>query len=353
MFDISKIDSNFAKTNAEACKNLVFYSAEEVPFSLHGLLYENGCFRRMPQKIAQSISEGVHILHTNTAGGRLRFCTNSPVLAISTEMDGLAKMSHMAFTGSIGFDLYANGNYNASLVPPGNLETGYSAIAQNLSPNLTEYTLNFPLYSNVKKLYIGIQKGALLQAPAAYRNKKPVVFYGSSITQGGCASRPGTCYQSILSREFLFDYLNLGFSGNAMAEDRMIEYLQSLEMSAFVCDYDHNAPTPEHLQNTHQKLFSAIRQKNTNLPIVLLSRPVYRLSPEEQLRREIIFTTYKNATALGDRNIYFLDGPTLMQLCRSDGTVDGCHPTDFGFAAMAAALRPIFEKITAHSADFN
>ena len=132
------------------------------------------------------------------------------------------------------------------------------------------FTINFPLYHDVYELYVGLKEGSTILKAPDYSVKVPMVFYGSSVTQGGCASRPGTCYQAYLSRWFDADYINLGFSGNGKAEDEMIEYLAGLEMAAFVSDYDHNAPNAEHLLKTHEKLYREIRKKHPDLWALLL-----------------------------------------------------------------------------------
>ena len=345
MPDISKIDSNFTiQTNIEK-KDIKFYNVDEPPFRVYGVFKENGKYRRMPENIARGVSEGVYVLHSNTAGGRVRFVTDSPYIAIYAKMDGLGKMPHFALTGSIGFDLYVDNYYTNTFVPPFDIKDGYESIFEFEKKEQREITIDFPLYSNVNELYIGLQEDSFLAEAKPYKNVKPIVYYGSSITQGGCASRPGMSYQAIISRIFNYDYINLGFSGSAKAEDEMIEYIKNLDMSIFVYDYDHNAPTVEHLKKTHEKMFKAIREKNTLLPVIMMSRPKHFLNVEEKIRRKIIETTYLNAVSAGDENVYFIDGEALTELCKDSGTVDNCHPTDFGFASMAKALTEVIHGI--------
>ncbi len=210
---------------------------------------------------------------------------------------------------------------------------------------MRDITIHFPLYSNVDKLYIGLADGAVIEQPAPYQIRKPIVYYGSSITQGGCASRPGTSYQGFVSREIDADYLNLGFSGNARAEEEMAKYIGSLDMSLFVYDYDHNAPSVEHLKNTHERMFLEIRERHPGLPVVMMSRPKLYLSEEELARLEIIKATYENALARGDNNVYLIDGRELMAWAGNEGTVDTCHPTDLGFLSMAKALIPVLKGL--------
>ena len=341
MFDISKVDNNFEIETQIDKKDIKFLKIDEAPFKIYGVFKEKGKYRRMPDNVARKVSEGVYLLHTNTAGGRVRFTTDSPYIAIHAKMDALGKMPHFALTGSIGFDLYVDNYYAKTFVPPFDIKDGYESIFEFETKERREITINFPLYSNVSELYIGLQETSFLAEAKPYKNTKPIVYYGSSITQGGCASRPGMAYQSIVSRNFDYDYINLGFSGNAKAEDEMIEYIKNLDMSIFVYDYDHNAPTVEHLAKTHEKMFKAIREKNPLMPVIIMSRPKHFLTEEEKTRRRIIKTTYLNAVAAGDKNVYFIDGEALTDLCKDSGTVDNCHPTDFGFASMAKALTEV------------
>ncbi len=345
MFDISKIDKNFEVKSQIDKKDIKFYKIDEAPFKVYGVFKENGKYRRMPEDAARKVSYGVYALHTNTAGGRVRFVTDSPYIAINAVMDDLGKMSHFPLTGSVGFDMYADNYYVKTFVPPFDIRCSYEDVFEFDEQKRREVTINFPLYSNVTELYIGLQEGSALTEAKPYKNTKPIVYYGSSITQGGCASRPGMSYQTIVSGIFDYDYINLGFSGGALAEDEIAEYIKNLDMSVFVYDYDHNAPTTEHLERTHEKMFKLIREKHPFLPVIMMSRPKLFLTDEEKVRRSIIEATYHNALSAGDKNVYFLDGEALTELCKDSGTVDNCHPTDFGFASMAKALSEVLVKI--------
>ncbi len=345
---ISQIDKNFKIETKIAKSDIKFYNVRLSPFEINGIFHENGKFRRMPETVAKSVSDGVHWLHSNTAGGRVRFKTNSPYIAIHAKMANLGKMPHFALAGSAGFDLYVKGKtekYINTFVPPYEMTDGYESVIELGGKKEREIVINFPLYSDVVELYIGISDKATLNAPTPYRIEKPIVYYGSSITQGGCASRPGCSYQAIISRALDADYINLGFSGNARAEDEMAEYVSTLEMSALVYDYDHNAPSIEHLMATHEKMFKRVRMSHPDLPIIIMSRPKYTLTADEKKRLSIIKHTYQNAKESGDKNVYFIDGRSLMSLCKDDGTVDNCHPTDLGFYSMAKAIIKTLKSI--------
>lgn len=345
MKDISKLDVNFkVETNINKT-DVEFFNVRSAPFQVCGLMYEKGKFRRMPEAVAKEVNDGVYGLHTHTAGGRLRFKTDSAYVAIHAKMSNISKMAHMAFSGSIGFDLYVKKDYVGTFMPTTAIEDGYENIIEFGTNELREITINFPLYSGVDELFVGLQKGCKVLAPKPFKIEKPIVYYGSSITQGGCASRPGTCYQGFVSRAIDADYVNLGFSGSARAEKVISDYVNGLDMSVFVYDYDHNAPSLEHLMQTHERMFLEIREKHKDLPIIIMSRPKYCLTDVEKARFETIKKTYENAVARGDKNVYLIDGATLMKVAKRNGTVDNCHPTDLGFYSMAQPIIKVLKQI--------
>lgn len=341
--DIGRIDQNLAVATTLEEKDLQFYSVRQEPFRLYGLYnpLTEPVFCRLPRSVAEAASEAVAILQTNTAGGRVRFATDSPYVAIKAVMPSVCRMPHMTLCGSSGFDLYENrGNgsvFSGIFKPPADMEDGYETILYFNDGRMRDLTINFPLYNDVSELYVGIREGASLTAGGEYRYPKPVLYYGSSITQGACASRPGNCYEAIISRRYDCDYLNFGFSGNAKGEPAMIEYLAGLDFSVFVLDYDHNAPTPEHLQNTHRQAYEIIRATKPEVPIILVSKPDFDPDSEKDIeRRGIIYSTYQTAVWNGDTHVSFLDGSSLFQgEGHDDCTVDKTHPNDLGFYRMA------------------
>ncbi len=346
---IDEIDKNL-KVDSEIDKTgLIFRYFEEEPFKIYGDLRrgDDGLLYRLPRDVAERTSPGVLSLSSNTAGGRVRFRTNSKRVAIIAKYHSINVMPHFPITGSVGLDVYADGVFMGGYVPPVNMPSkAYESVCVvGDGTKEQDITINLPLYSNLTELYIGIDEGATLLPPTPYKHEKPIVYYGSSITQGGCASRPGTCYQGHLERALDSDYINLGFSGNAKGEDAIVDYIASLDMSIFVCDYDHNAPTQEHLEATHLPLYRKVRAKNPDLPIVFMSRPNSALSQLRLDRRAVIKKTYDTAVSEGDKNVYFLDPTEHTPFIADEGTVEGCHPTDLGFYFMAQGLLPILKKI--------
>ncbi len=345
---IEDLDPNFKLESNIEREGMTFYDVKKPPFRLYGVFYEDSekKYTRMAHDDGFSVSEGVGIEAYETAGGRVRFITNSPYVILKTR-GAPGNLPHMPRTGSGGFDLYVRlGNeerYTKTFVP--NFSDTYDGVVDFNSETERLMTINFPLYGDVHELYIGVKEGCVLKAPTDYTVDKPIVFYGSSITQGGCASRPGTSYEAILSRRYDADYINLGFSGCAKGETYMAEYIAAHEMSAFVYDYDFNTPSVDHFWKTHEPFFKIIREKHPDLPIIMMSRPNPFLDPARDKRHEVIRATYDNAVARGDKNVYIIPGNELMAIAGNDGTVDGTHPTDLGFFSMAQRVAVVLDTI--------
>ena len=352
MIDISVLDKNLATEASlapEIKAQFEFYDIDSTPFTISGVFREGDHYVRMPNAVAETVSENVSHLNQYTAGGRIRFVTNSKQIAIHAECFDRLPSPHMPFTATTGFDVYAevnnNWQYFGTYKPPVECKGVYEGVVALPLEGKHTVQLNMPLYNGVYKVYIGLEKGASLEAAASLL-QPPVVYYGSSITQGACASRPGCSYEAMLHRHFQSDYINLGFSGNAKAEVEMMEYIASLDMCMFVYDYDHNAPNITHLQETHERGYQIVRKKHPELPILLMSRPKYYLSDVLLERNRIIRQTYENALAAGDKNIYFIDGrELLLPEAREYSLVDNTHPSDMGFFGMYSRMLPLMQKL--------
>ncbi len=355
--DIGQIDENLRIVTGVGDKEVVFYDVRTEPnFSLYGLYNPRGeeVFRRMPRDVAEKCNSGVLGLHTHTAGARVRFSTDSPYIAVRAVFPNLHHMTHMALTGSSGFDLYADDDDRdfSTLIdvckPPKDANEGFTALINVGEGNMRHYTIHFPLYNAVNALSIGLAPNAVLTPGKPYRKEEPIVYFGSSITQGGCASRPGNAYPNIVSRQLGLDHVNLGFSGSGRAEPAMREYIASLPMCAFVCDYDHNAPDVNWLRETHYPLYAAVREAHPEIPIILMTRP--DILPQGTRNfvfedcRSVIWDTFNRARAAGDCNIYYIDGASLYGRADRDlCTVDNCHANDYGFAKMAECVREMLD----------
>ena len=338
--DITKIDKNFKVETKIEREGLVFYDIDEAPFKIHGVFWEDDRYVRMPKQIAATVSDNVRWLNGHTSGGRIRFVTDSPYIALHVQISANSKFSHFSVTGIMSCDVYSGKRYYGTIIPPLDTTAEYENVIDIPDAEEREYTINMPIYTCVHKIYVGIKEGCTLKPASDYKITKPIVFYGSSITQGGCASRPGNTYPSIISRELDTDFINLGFSGSAKGEEEAARYIAGLDMTAFCYDYDHNANTIEEYKNTHERFFKIIRQAQPDLPIIMTTRPKKHLTNEENERVDVMMSTYQNAIDAGDKNVYYIKGADLLEDDIAESAlIENCHPNDCGFASMARVYR--------------
>lgn len=350
--DISQIDKNFRAAVVDNHET-IYYDISQEPFVFEGLAWHNQKFYRLPKHFTiEEINEGALELANHTAGCCVRFKTDSKFIALRAKLIHSCDMNHMPRCGSAGFDLYikkCNGNFAfVKAAQPDRDEVDLERMVFLDPPEgMNEYILNFPLYGGVEKVEIGLSPNSKIESPTPHKIEKPILFYGSSITQGGCASRPGIAYTSMLCRKLDAPQINLGFSGCGKGEEKVAEAIAELDLSCFVMDYDHNAPTVEHLEATHEKFFKIIRAKQPALPILMLSKCDFYPDRERNIeRREVIKKTYRNAIAAGDKYVEFLDGELLWgSVDRDSCTVDGCHPNDLGFYRMAETIYPVLQEL--------
>lgn len=350
--DITKIDTNLASGNANDAE-IEWISSFDKRISLHGIFYDEkaSVFRRVPDEVAtRTLNPGVVALSKCTAGGRIRFVTDSGFIAIKAAIPATYPMPHMSITGSHGFSVYADGVYKNRFSPTFGSFMDFNgkweedcivfvekkAITGAKKEKLIE--IYFPLYAGVSELYIGIEPGSAVKKPPEYKNKKPMLFYGSSITQGACVSRPGNDYISILARRLDSDYINLGFSGNGNAEDAMIDYITSIDASLYAFDYNMYPRRKERILPPYFSIYERIREKHPNSVILMYDKPGCDFEPYPE-REEIIRNAYEKAVAMGDKLVRHIPAYNLLGDCERDACmVDQAHPNDLGAMRMADAI---------------
>ena len=340
------VDEAFFQRSLRVTEPDVRYTdIREEPFAIHGLYapQTEPNLKRLSDSVGRAINETAARLYTNPSGGRVRFATDSRYIAVRVRVPYVARRTIMPLLTTAGIDVYAREDgrdvYQTSIRPPRDMTDGYESIAYLPDRRMREVTLYLPLYNDVTSVEIGLQADARLTPAQERARALPVVFYGSSITQGASASRPGMSYPAIAARLLDCDFVNLGFASAARGEQSVAAYIASLPCSAFVLDYDYNAPTPEHLRATHRAFCETVRSGHPDIPILMLSRPVIRQTEETRLRREIILETWRAARERGDARVRFLDGYAILgEQGREDCLADGIHPNDLGAYRMAAAV---------------
>lgn len=356
---IAKIDKNFKVNSSFEEDNVVWYDASKPPFDVYGMYYstEDGDFRKFSKEVGEKVSLGFLVTADNTCGGRLRFKTNSPkiYLKVNQRIAEGKIPNMMTFINVYGLSLYSNQTFIRVAVPTFNeidLENNNVDFKRDIDVakfdknEEHDCTIFFPLYGGVRKLYIGVEKGCYIEHGNKYKYDKPICFYGSSVTQGGSASRPGLDYVGRLSDMLDCDVYDFSASGSCHGEQSACDYLASLDPLFYVLDYDHNAPDYKHLEKTHYNLYKTIRKAHPTTPIVMISMFTPRDVVDSKERRQTIQQTYTKAKDSGDQNVYFIDGGKVFpKEFYEQCTNDNCHPNDIGFHFIALYLKPIFQEI--------
>jgi lysophospholipase L1-like esterase len=281
----------------------------------------------------------------------IRFVSDSPEISARwiLRKSELA-MAHMPASGVSGLDLYTkeNGKWLWIGAARPRQVTNEVTLVHGLKPVLREYILYLPLYNGVESVEVGVTSKSTCDAPPV-RAQKPIVFYGTSILQGGCASRPGMAYPAILGRWLDWPTINLGFSGNAWSEPELAQLLAQLDPSVYVLDPLPNM-TESGVRERIEPFVKILRAAHPTTPIVLVENVEYCDGPFVEVRREkyvkcnaALQTAYKNLKRAGLKNIYYVPANNLLGH-DGEATVDGTHPTDLGFERMAETMQPILRK---------
>ena len=338
-----------------------WYQPYEAPMALQGFPWfaRDRVYNRLPRHFAKPFRPDVEYLATNTAGGQIRFQTDSAKIMLRVKLAGAHNMDHMPATGQCGFDCYAGPPFAqrfCGTTRGDRARTEFEAAVMGAPDRqLRNITINFPLYQGVEEVQVGLEEGAQVLAPPPYADERPVIVYGTSITQGGCACRPGMLYTNILSRRMNRPFINLGFSGNGKGDPEVAEAIAEIpDPAGYVLDYEANAQL-NGLRETLEGFIEILRAAHPAAPILLVSRIRFAgelLNPEmEQARlaaRDYQRDVVDKRNAAGDPYLFFHDGADLLGEADWDEcTVDSVHPTDLGFLRIAEGLQPVLNSVLA------
>lgn len=334
------------------------YSIFDSPVEVYGipLFKKNKKLERFPEDVRKQLVEfhsqfgetTIDHLATRTTGARAAFRTDSENVKIEMKLKTLEHdvgMSRYSCSSAAVYTGKGESLTYRGLAVPG-FDDKLGDISFKKDKKTEDVMIFFPRNEIVEDIIITLDEGAEILPPTPYKYEKPVIFFGSSITEGGHAALVTNAYTALLSRWLDFEYYNFGLSGSCIGQLIIGEFICSLNPSVFVYDYDHNAYNAKHLKETHEPFFKLIREKLPALPVVFMTAPNFDSIPEAKERRAIIKATYENAKAAGDCNVYFIDGETFFgeeerQFC----TTDTIHPNDYGFQKMARVIEPVLKEI--------
>ena len=302
-------------------------------------------YDRLPFSCKELVRTPVWELSKSSAGISIRFSTNSTNLKVKWEVLNNFSMDHMPDTGIKGVDLYFKNGQEWQYINTGRPQgfiNEYTLI-ENMSEEMKEFRIFLPLYDGVKNIEIGIDPTSSIIKPNK-NSRKPIIFYGTSITQGGCASRPGMVHTNIMSRQLDVDVVNFGFSGNGRMEQPIADIISSVEPSLYIIECMPNMIKPEFITERTIPLVNTIRKQNPDTPIVfvdLFKSPITILNEkarsENKSMDDALRLEFNKMIKNGYKNIYLIETPKLDHIDH-EGTVDAIHFTDLGFQNYADFL---------------
>jgi len=310
-------------------------------------------YDRLPARAEGMVRPNVWSLGRDSAGMCVRFVTDAVTISAKWELRRASlAMPHMPATGVSGLDLYVKDKGRWRWLGNGRpaTQTEEKVLVSGLKPERREYLLYLPLYNGVGKLAIAVPQQATMESAPMHRTeRKPVVFYGTSIVQGGCASRPGMAYPAILGRRLDWPTINLGFSGSAQCEPEVARFLAELDPAVYVLDPLPNMDV-EMIAERFEQFVRTLRESHPRTPIVLVENVEYtdgdfvmarkgRFNGANEKLREI----HKRLIKAGEKKLFYVPSAGLLGI-DGEATVDGTHPTDLGFLRMADAIEPALRR---------
>ncbi|HEY1067781.1 MAG TPA: SGNH/GDSL hydrolase family protein [Pirellulales bacterium] len=350
------LDPAAAKTDEKT--GLVWYDAKAIGLEGQAWTDTLAPYDRLPKRVEKTVRPPVWGLSRDSAGIAVRFVTDSPAVHCRwTLTRGNLAMPHMPASGVSGVDLYAKVKDKWQWVKCGfgKAQTNTEALVEKLPPGEREYLLYLPLYNGVSSVEIGVANTAKLMQPDPRPEGKnrPIVFYGTSITQGASASRPGMVHTAILGRRFDVPVVNLGFSGNGTLDPEFIELLAEIDAAVYVLDCLPNLQ-PDQVAARVEPFVNGLRKLKPDTPILLVEDRNYTNSPFDESRaarnagnQAALKKAYENLTKAEVKWLFYLPAEKLLG-DDFEGSVDGSHPTDLGFMrqadAFAETLQPALRK---------
>ncbi len=341
-------------SGSASAQNVVYTDASVFP--LYGKVSEqtNERYERLPSSLEGVSREPVWYLGRHSAGLFIRFRSNSTSIHARWESTFNNTMTHMTDTGTKGLDLYAlvDGEWRhvCSAQPQG--KKSERCIIANMDPVEREYMLYLSLYDGVKSLEIGVDEGSMLDLPAVDRpsREKPVVMYGTSILQGGCANRPGMAHTNIIGRRLDREVINLGFSGNALLDMEIAELMASVEdPGLYVLDYVPNA-SADAIDQVGEQFFRIIRDAHPEVPVVFIEDVIFphtifdnKILEEVTKKNVAQKRLFKKLKKSGEKRIYYISAEGMIG---DDGeaTVDATHFTDLGAMRYVDHVLPVIKR---------
>jgi lysophospholipase L1-like esterase len=334
---------------------------EDKNLKVYGLPWfaeNNGLFYRLPVREQENITETAWWMSKCPSGARVRFKTDSTSLKLKInhgmEESSRIAMWHMGAAAVSGIDLYLgppqdNLFWMTTIPKDGSNEYEHTYFTSK-SRQMREFTLYLSVYAELASLKVGVDSDAAVEGPTEYRIQKPIVVYGTSITQGACASRGSNSFTAIVGRRLNADIVNLGFSGSGCGEEIMAKLITEIDASVYIVDSVANM-NAEFMEQRYEKFVTVLREARPEIPVILMTKIRYagEFEPERKAvydrQHKPLFETYEKFVKQGDKNVYLFDAGEIIKPGGDHPTVDGTHMTDTGFHIIADELTPFTRDV--------
>jgi hypothetical protein len=337
--------------NVESKDSIKYYDGQE--FTIIGKYHGEKNYVRFPEEYRNKLREDVWSLGQDATGISVRFRTNASEITVKWTVIGDNIMDHMAFTGIKGIDLYAWVEGHWKYISTGRVQgkNNVFTLVRSADAVYREYLLNLPLYDGVESLSIGVNSSADISMPKEKYliAKKPVVYYGSSIAQGGCASRPGLAFTNILSRAMDRPFINFGFSGSGTFDTPVGEAMGEIDAALYVVDCNPNTQT-ELIYDRAVALVKLLKKLKPSIPVLLVEGYYYEngfgkpQESETEKKNVELRKAFKTLQEAGIQQLYYQKGDGMIGTDH-EGTVDGVHPNDLGMMRIAESLLTSLQKL--------
>jgi hypothetical protein len=335
----------------EGNDSLKYYDGQE--FTIIGRFHSEKTYARFPLKYKNILRQDVWDLGQQSAGESIRFNTNATKIVVRWTVKGDKTMDPMSATGIGGIDLYAFVDGRWMFMNTGQVQgnTNEYTLVTTGGEIFREYLLNLPLHDGLVSLSIGIDQNAIISNPKDNYliAQKPIVYYGSSIAQGVCASRPGMAFTNILSRAMDRSFINLGFCGNGTFDLSVGEAMCEVNAALYVIDCTPNT-NKELIYDRAVGLVKFLKEKRPEIPVLLIDCYDYEIGfiksidSENEKKRIELRRAFAFLKSTGIQQLYYKSGEGLVGNDH-EGTVDDVHPNDLGMMRIAEALQPEIQKI--------
>jgi hypothetical protein len=304
---------------------------------------------RLPEQAAGQLPDAVQGLMRYPTGGRVRFASDSLQLHLRVDAPNVQSMGNMSPLGSRGFDVYVDGVYWCSSRVA---ETGSQILTffQGAERALREITIYLPSFQEVRVEAVGLDADAVIRPPQAFVRALPIVYYGSSIAQGGCACRPGMSYEAILGRRLGVDFVNLGFSGAGKAEPKVVDLVARIEACCLV--FDLGKSFGRQPAEVYGAMLDTVRRAHPDAPLVCIT-PIFSTRESYDAAyadlsehvRDAVRQAVRQRMEAGESGLYLVEGNDLLGPGDADAFHEGVHPTDLGFMRIADRLEPLLREV--------